>query len=362
MLAMPRDGAHGTCQTVIRALVRRYMREAGDGAMYDPRVQCLLCPVKRGALRTIMRSAFANAEDRRPSFARSPSPCSGKSVPRPVQRRRTTRTPTLARRTPRNPVVKTPSRGRNRWCHVVCAHWQQGMEADLYLGRTAAITGLPDNSAQYKNARCSACRLDDSACIPCSAKNCRSSFTALRPEDADGTSLPLQSRNAGVCATHRRLTKSRIDDAHQVQRERQRRAVRSACLRKRSARPPRRDGDAPSRARRSGDAPPSLATASSSGSDSSARLEQHLRVAARTDSRRSERTNLRPRRRYPGAHQDPRRRQGSQVALFNPAEAFDAKKTSRRSPPDISVLWSRPINETLPDDDEEEGDGEEDKK
>ena len=32
----------------------RYMREAGDGAMYDPRVQCLLCPVKRGALRTII--------------------------------------------------------------------------------------------------------------------------------------------------------------------------------------------------------------------------------------------------------------------------------------------------------------------
>ena len=28
----------------------RWLREAGDGALYDPRPQCVLCPVRRGAL------------------------------------------------------------------------------------------------------------------------------------------------------------------------------------------------------------------------------------------------------------------------------------------------------------------------
>jgi len=180
----------------------RYMREAGDGAMYDPRVTCLLCPVKRGALRCLIdprtqTPMTANAESTSPLAVRSPT--SAKSVPEGKCERDAAAAP-VAQSTP---VTKTPTRGRNRWCHVVCAHWQQGMETDLYLDGPSAVSGLEDIRPQFKNARCSACRLDDGACIPCSATGCSIVFHPLCARRCGWHMLPLQSPEPlAFCARH----------------------------------------------------------------------------------------------------------------------------------------------------------------
>ena len=186
----------------------RYMREAGDGAMYDPRVQCLLCPVKRGALRTVIDPRLQTPKTGDTAPASPPpvrSPTSTKTVPE-GKANATTDDDAAANPEPSDPITplaKTPTRGRNRWCHVVCAHWQQGMETDLYLDGPAAVSGLEDVRTQFKNARCSACRLDDGACIPCCATGCHVVFHPLCARRCGWHMLPLQSPEPlAFCARH----------------------------------------------------------------------------------------------------------------------------------------------------------------
>ena len=177
----------------------RYMREAGDGAMYDPRVQCLLCPVKRGALRTVID----------PRTMASPGPMS------PPANANATDAPATPNSNGANAAPPTPGSagtlpgvtptrgGRLRWCHVVCAHWQQAVDTDLYLEGPAAVSGLDDIRGAFKNARCSACRLDDGACIPCSATNCSVVFHPLCARRCGWHMLPLQSPEPiAFCARH----------------------------------------------------------------------------------------------------------------------------------------------------------------
>jgi len=188
----------------------RYMREAGDGAMYDPRVQCLLCPVKRGALRTVIDPrTIASPPVSPPLLVRMSVKTvpEGKAIegeppttPLPKSSHVAAQaTPTTANTLP----GVTPTRGRNRWCHVVCAHWQQAVDTDLYLEGPAAVSGLEDIRGQFKNARCSACRLDDGACIPCSATNCAVVFHPLCARRCGWHMLPLQSPEPiAFCARH----------------------------------------------------------------------------------------------------------------------------------------------------------------
>jgi len=176
----------------------RYMREAGDGAMYDPRVQCVLCPVKRGALRTIIDP---RTQTQVTGEVATRTPTSAKTTPAGKEEGGEANKAALS--SPKTPLPQTPNRGRNRWCHVVCAHWQQGMETDLYLDGPAAITGLEEIRPQFKNARCSACRLDDGACIPCCATGCPIVFHPLCARRCGWHMLPYQSPEPlSFCARH----------------------------------------------------------------------------------------------------------------------------------------------------------------
>jgi bromodomain and PHD finger-containing protein 1 len=180
----------------------RYMREAGDGAMYDPRVQCMLCPVKRGALRTIVNPATQTpmTGERATSSPQVRSQTAAKTAP---DGRAEVEADPPTPSTPKTPAPQTPNRGRNRWCHVVCAHWQQGMETDLYLDGPSAITGLEEIRTQFRNARCSACRLDDGACIPCCANGCPVVFHPLCARRCGWHMLPYQSPEPlAFCARH----------------------------------------------------------------------------------------------------------------------------------------------------------------
>ena len=347
----------------------RYMREAGDGAMYDPRVQCLLCPVKRGALRTIIDPRLQTPKTTETASPVAPvrSPSAAKSVPDGKAETNDANADTRETDAPGTPVVKTPSRGRNRWCHVVCAHWQQGMETDLYLDGPAAITGLDEIRPQYKNARCSACRLDDGACIPCSAKNCPVVFHPLCARRCGWHMLPLQSPEPlAFCARHsieeRRNPGSTMRTKYSVNASGARFGQRVSTKKKRTPTPEEME----------------MLRRARVGLETLRLLCD--RVVKRERLKRSELeqhhklwlAQIRGEASGPiyaldddtQAHiKIPDVAKDRKLLFLTPAEAFRYEEDVSALPPDIRLVEAEPIDGPFrDDDDEEEGDGEEDKK
>ena len=139
LLAMPETGAHGTPKRSSgHSSAALHARSRRRGHV---RPSCAVFAVSGAVRRTITDPRLQTPKTTETaSAARARCAARGK-IRLTVKRRRTTRTPTLARRTPREPGRENTESGRNRWCHVVCAHWQQGMET-IYLDGPAAITGL----------------------------------------------------------------------------------------------------------------------------------------------------------------------------------------------------------------------------
>jgi hypothetical protein len=216
----------------------RWLREAGDGSLYDPRPACVLCPVKRGALRAVIEPppppkhaaphAPAAAAPATPSkdvgdgnailgdgptaSGGEAAPASGveanveaRSVPEAADEDNCNKilpnSPAAVRRAamvgyavhpgkdPHTvcPPVGAPVKSENdevavRWAHVVCAQCVPGIDfasAPEAGVASAVVRGLDRVPRSAFEADCIVCRRSEGAVVQCTAPGCTLNFHPL---------------------------------------------------------------------------------------------------------------------------------------------------------------------------------------
>lgn len=221
----------------------RWLREAGDGSLYDPRPACVLCPVKRGALRAVIepapppkhsapRSAAAivsaaaapatpskdggygdstlvdgpaaaggdaeptrqtavNIEARTESGAADEENCNKilPNSPAAVRRAALVGYDVHPGKDPHTvcppvgaPVKKESDEGAVRWAHVVCAQCVPGIDfasAPEPGVASAVVRGLDRVPRSAFEADCIVCRRSEGAVVQCTAPGCTLNFHPL---------------------------------------------------------------------------------------------------------------------------------------------------------------------------------------
>ena len=205
----------------------RYMREAGDGVMYDPRVKCELCPVMRGAMRAIvpakLSSPLSEMKKCMPCAPNSASPPGTTSTtpgnveakmentdakdvvmkdaePEKEKQQDTpmniveekmvspsTQKPSAVKDDAKALVNQTPKLDspanmrphKLRWAHVVCAKWMPGISCDLFSNEPEAIRGEESIPSRLLEAKCAVCGSKEGAKVQCSKEGCRMYFHPL---------------------------------------------------------------------------------------------------------------------------------------------------------------------------------------
>jgi hypothetical protein len=219
----------------------RYMREAGDGLLYDPRVKCELCPIMRGAMRAIVPAKFASPLSEMKVCASIPG--SQRATPKalsslsagnvdikmehvdddeiialkedtnmtdiePETEKQETPNVTIKKEmgTPSLPESKEAEEGSKaaiatsvptlpssafgdtpanlrphklKWAHVVCAKWMPGISCDLFSNEPEAVRGEDSIPSRLFQATCAVCNSKDGAKVQCSKENCRMFFHPL---------------------------------------------------------------------------------------------------------------------------------------------------------------------------------------
>ena len=192
----------------------RWLREAGDGSLYDPRPSCCLCPVKRGALRAVVEpERLAPAPRAQPADAVAPMdadddakaeaksidaaatpPATPAATPAATAAANpaaalTPGSPAAARRAAlvgfepgRSGKAPPPERrdedrreGVVRWAHVVCAQCVPGVEVSSVPGPGAAapvIRGLERVPPSAFSSECQVCGLSEGAVVQCGYPGC----------------------------------------------------------------------------------------------------------------------------------------------------------------------------------------------
>ena len=207
----------------------RYMREAGDGLMYDPRVKCELCPVMRGAMRAMVPAKLSSPLSEMKKCASipnsSPRPGTTSSTPggkmevkmenvdvkdvamtdaeQPEMETQQQYTPmnrtkeemvspasqklsalkddskALVNQTPKTDSPANMRPHKLKWAHVVCAKWMLGISCDLFSNEPEAIRGEESVPSRLLQATCAVCISKEGAKVQCSKEGCRMYFHPL---------------------------------------------------------------------------------------------------------------------------------------------------------------------------------------
>jgi hypothetical protein len=206
----------------------RYMREAGDGLMYDPRVKCELCPVMRGAMRAMVpaklssplsemikcgsipnsssrpgttsstpgakvevKMEIVDAKDVTMTDAEQPETEKQEDTPSnkikeemasPATQKPSAMKDDVKALVNQTPTLESPANMRPhklKWAHVVCAKWMPGISCDLFSNEPEAIRGEESIPSRLLQATCAVCSRKDGAKVQCSKEGCRMYFHPL---------------------------------------------------------------------------------------------------------------------------------------------------------------------------------------
>ena len=192
----------------------RWLREAGDGALYDPRPACVLCPVRRGALRAVAEGAGDAPATSRETRETANEP-ERTTVTHAVTHDEThdetheeTKTSASAREKPQSAAAEpfaeptafddekavaakeTPfaasSLAATRWAHVVCAQCVPGVSfapepapGSEHFRTGAVIRGVDRVPASAFEQTCALCARPEGATVSCGWPGCASRMHPL---------------------------------------------------------------------------------------------------------------------------------------------------------------------------------------